>query len=123
MSRDPRYQKLLNSPQWARVKAYVDLRAGHLCERCKREGFITPGKDHHHIRPVEAAINVEGPDGMRERCYDVNNVELLCVNCHIKTHQEMRSHTKESVAESKARRRRRFMEANDPNFNPDAPPE
>ena len=45
-----------------------------------------------------------------------NNLEALCIPCHIKTHQEMRSHTKEKVAENKARARLRFMEANDPNY-------
>ena len=47
---------------------------------------------------------------------DGNNLEALCIPCHIKTHQEMRSHTKEKVKENKARARRRFMEANDPNY-------
>lgn len=129
MSRDPRYQKLLNSPKWARVKRIVWQRAEGLCERCKREGqaegrrigdtdlardgYVTPGVDCHHIRPVEGAKTEEG---MRRRCYNVNNIELLCVPCHIKTHQEMRSHTKEKVKENKERARRRFMEANDPNY-------
>ena len=120
MSRDPRYQKLLNSKRWAEVKDYVDLRAGYLCERCKREGFITIGKDHHHIIPVESA-NPDDPEAMKRLAYDVNNIELLCVPCHTKTHEEMYSHTKEKVAENKARARRRFLERNDPNFTSDDP--
>ena len=124
MSRDKRYQKLLNSPRWAAVKNVVWLRAGGLCERCRREGieagilpdgYITPGVDCHHKVPVESAKTEEE---MRRLAYDVHNIELLCVPCHIKTHQEMRSHTKEKVAENKQRARRRFMEANDPNFRP-----
>lgn len=102
-------------------------RANGLCERCIEEGkaagvsegWLTPGVDCHHIRPVEGAKTLEGPDGMIARCYDPNNIRLLCVACHIKTHQEMRSHTKEKVKENKARARRRFMEANDPNWKPD----
>jgi 5-methylcytosine-specific restriction endonuclease McrA len=122
MSRDKKYQKLLNSPRWAAVKNVVWLRAGGLCERCRREGieagilpdgYITPGVDCHHKVPVESA-NTE--EEMRRLAYDVNNIELLCVPCHIKTHQEMRSHTKEKVAENKARARARFLEANDPNY-------
>ena len=124
MSRDKRYQMLLNSPRWAEVKRIVFERTKGLCARCLREGkaagvpegWLTPGVDCHHIKPVEGAKSVYGPDGMIERCYNPDNVELLCVPCHIKTHQEMRSHTKEKVAENKARARRRFMEANDPNF-------
>ena len=116
MSRDPRYQRLLNSPRWAEVKRIVWRRAGGLCERCRREGFITAGVDCHHIKPVESAKTEEE---MKRLAYNVSNIELLCVPCHIKTHQEMRSHTKEQVAENKARARRRFMEANDPNYKED----
>ena len=122
MSRDKRYQKLLNSPRWAEVKRLVWQRAGGLCERCRREGiaagvlpdgYITPGVDCHHKVPVESAKTEEH---MRQLAYDVSNIELLCVTCHIKVHQEMHSHKKEQVAENKARARRRFLEANDPNY-------
>ena len=100
------------------MKRIVWRRTGGLCERCKREGFITAGVDCHHIKPVEGAHTVEGPDGMKARAYNPENIELLCVACHIKTHQEMYSHTKEKVAENKARARSRFLEANDPNYQP-----
>ena len=122
MSRSKRYQRLLNSPRWAEVKRIVWQRAGGLCERCRREGlevgvwpdgYITPGVDCHHKIPVESA---KTEAEMARLAYDVNNIELLCVPCHIKTHQEMRSHTKEKVAENKARARARFLEANDPNY-------
>ena len=128
MSRDKRYQKLLNSPRWAEVKRIVWQRAQGLCERCREEGiaagvlpngYIRAGKDCHHIKPVEGAKTLYGPDGMIARCYDPKNIRLLCIPCHIKTHQEMLSHTKEKVKENKARARRRFMEANDPNWRPD----
>ena len=89
MSRDPRYQHLLNSKRWAEVKRQVWVRAGGQCERCKREGYVTAGVDCHHIKPVESAKTEED---MRQLAYDANNIELLCVACHIKTHQEMRSH-------------------------------
>ena len=122
MSRSKAYQRLLNSKRWAEVKRKVWQRAGGLCERCKRDGiaergvpYITPGVDCHHIVPVESA-NPDDPQAMERLAYDVSNIELLCIPCHIKTHQEMRSHTKEKVAENKARARRRFMEANDPNY-------
>ena len=121
MSRDKHYQKLLNSPEWARVKRQVWQRAGGLCERCKREGFIRAGVDCHHIVPVESA-NPDDPQAMRRLAYDVGNIELLCIPCHIKTHQEMHSHRKDKVAENKARARRRFLEANDPNFEANAMP-
>ena len=118
MSRSKTYQRLLNSRDWMEVKRIVWKRAEGLCERCKREGYITPGVDCHHIVPVESA-NPDDPQAMERLAYDVSNIELLCIPCHIKTHQEMRSHTKEKVAENKARTRRRFMEANDPNYEAD----
>ena len=122
MSRDQRYQKLLNSKRWQVVKAIVWKRANGCCEMCMKEGIITGSMtkqlDCHHIRPVEGAHTVEGPDGMKARCYDPNNIMLVCQDCHIKIHTEAKSHTKENVAENKARARRRFMEANDPNWQP-----
>ena len=124
MSRDKRYQKLLNSKRWHEVKRFVWQRAGGLCERCKRDGiaergvpYITPGVDCHHILPVESA-NPDDPKAMERLAYDVNNIELLCVPCHIKTHQELRSHYAETVKERKELKRRRFLEENDPNYKP-----
>lgn len=113
MSRDPRYQRLLNDKQWKLLRAEVFRRAGGLCELCKAEGFITPGVDVHHIRPVETGRTIQE---MEQLCYDVGNCQLLCIECHIKVHQEMRTHTKEKVRENKARARQRFLEMNDPNF-------
>ena len=118
MSRDPRYQKLLNSKRWKELRAEVFRRANGLCEMCKAEGFITPGVDVHHIKPVEQAKTVQE---MEQLAYNPNNCQLLCVACHIKVHQDMRTHCKEKVKENKARARQRFMEANDPNFVPDEP--
>lgn len=117
MSRDPRYQKLLNSARWQTVKRIVWQRANGLCERCLEEG-ITTGReqgqlDCHHIIPVESG-RTEAE--MEKLCYDPNNIRLLCVACHIKTHAEERSHSKEKVRENKARARERFRELNDPNW-------
>ena len=119
MSRDPRYQKLLNSKQWQEVKAIVWKRANGLCEMCMKEGIVTGSLtkqlDCHHIVPVESGRTVQE---MERLCYDVNNIMLVCQDCHIKIHTEAKSHTREKVAENKARARRRFMEANDPNWRP-----
>jgi 5-methylcytosine-specific restriction endonuclease McrA len=115
MSRSKEYQRLLNDKRWKLLRAEVFRRSGGLCELCKAEGFITPGVDVHHIHPVEQAKSVQE---MERLAYNPNNCQLLCVACHIKVHQEQKSHTKEKVAENKARARRRFMEANDPNWKP-----
>ena len=116
MSRDPRYQRLLNSPRWTEVKRIVWRRAGGLCERCRREGYVTAGVDCHHKVPVESAKTEED---MKRLAYDwQNNIELLCIPCHIKTHQEMRSHYAETVKERKELKRQGFLQRNDPNYKP-----
>ena len=113
MSRDKQYQKLLNAKEWWEVKRVVWTRAEGLCERCRREGFITTGVDCHHKKPVESARD---PEEMRRLAYDVNNIELLCVACHIKTHKEMRSHAKDKVIENKTRGAERRASWLDPNY-------
>ena len=121
MSRDPRYQRLLNDKRWIEVKRLVWQRAGVLCERCKRDGiaergvpYITPGVDCHHKIPVESAKTEQE---MERLAYDWrNNIELLCVACHIKAHQEMRSHTKEQVQANKKRGAERRASWLDPNY-------
>ena len=119
MSRDRRYQRLLNDKRWKMLRAEVFRRAGGLCEMCKAEGFITPGVDVHHIKPVETGRTVQE---MERLAYNPANCQQLCVPCHIKVHQDMRTHTKEKVAENKQRARQRFMEANDPNYQPPEQP-
>ena len=113
MSRDKRYQRLLNDKRWKTLRAEVFKRTNGLCELCKAEGIITPGVDVHHIKPVEQAKTVQE---MEKLAYDPVNCQLLCVACHIKVHQNMRTHTKEKVAENKVRARQRFLEMNDPNY-------
>ena len=101
MSRSKDYQRLLNSPRWAEVKRIVDQRANGKCERCiemgkaagVKRGWLTPGVDHHHIKPVESGRTLEE---MERLCYDPDNVRLLCVPCHIAVHTEQRSHSKEA---------------------------
>ena len=118
MSRDKRYQKLLNDRRWwgeGGVKVQVWRRANGLCELCAKEGRITPGVDVHHIVPVETGRTVQE---MERLAYNVSNCQLLCIDHHIKVHQSMRTHTKEKVKENKERARQRFLEMNDPNYEP-----
>lgn len=104
MSRDKRYQKLMNARRWWEVKAIVKQRAGGDCEQCKQEGRVVPGVDCHHIRPVEAARTYDGPDGMVARCYDPENVRLLCVACHKEAHRQLRSQSKQAHLDAEANR-------------------
>ena len=125
MSRDPRYQKLLNSKRWKMIRADY-LRQHPLCERCRREGiaagvlpdgYVTSAVDVHHKTPVERGRT---PQEMEWLAYNLggNNLEALCIPCHIKTHQEMHSFDKENVQANKQRKRDMFMQRNDPNYHP-----
>ena len=115
MSRDPRYQRLLNSRRWAEVKRLVWQRAGGLCEQCREEGlaagvpggYVRPGVDCHHVRPIEGTMT----DREMERlCYDPGNVRLLCIPCHVRVHKELRSHCAETVAARRAQGVERWRE-------------
>ena len=124
MSRDPQYQHLLNRKRWSEVKAFVKEREHGLCQRCRDEGiaagvlpygYLRPGVDCHHIIPVESGRTLAE---MEQLCYDPNNIQLLCVDCHVKTHIELRSHYKENVEANKQRKRDMFRQRNDPNYQP-----
>ena len=103
MSRDPRYQKLLNSKQWRELRRWY-MQQHPLCERCIEEGeaagikggYIRSAVDCHHVVPVESSKTVQE---MEELCFNPNNLRALCVQCHVKTHKEMGKNTKENVME------------------------
>lgn len=120
--RRPEHQALYNSKEWQAIKRYTFERTGGLCERCREEGiaagvlpdgYITPGVDCHHIIPWEKGRTMEE---VKQLFFDRNNIRLLCIPCHIKTHQELKSHTKEKVKENKQRARQRFLDMNDPHY-------
>ena len=108
--------RMLNDRRWLETKRIVWARAGGLCEWCKRDGYITAGRDCHHIVPFESA---KTQAEMERLCYDADhNVVLLCVPCHIKAHKEMRSKKKEAV---KTRRNERFERWKDKIQSPGKP--
>lgn len=114
MSRSKDYQRLLNSKRWKRLRAEY-LRLHPLCERCIEEGkaagiqygYITPAVDIHHITPVESA---NSPQEMEHLAFDPHNLRALCVACHIKTHQEQRTHTREGHRQTAASDLQRWVE-------------
>ena len=105
MSRDPRYQRLLNSKQWKELRRWY-MQQHPLCERCIEEGeaagipggYITSSVDCHHIIPEESARTEQE---MERLAYDPNNLKALCIPCHVKTHKEMGKNTKKQVMERK----------------------
>ena len=113
MSRDPKYQKLLNSKRWKQLRmAY--LQEHPLCERCYREGIEQRGKlykrsaiDLHHKVPVESAHTLAE---MEQLAFDWHNLQALCIPCHAKTHKEMGKNKKENVKERKDIRLQRWID-------------
>ena len=95
----PEHMRMLNDRRWPETKKVVWQRAEGLCEWCKRDGYIVPGVDCHHIIPFESA---KTQAEMERLCYDPNNCVLLCIPCHQRVHQELMSKTKEKVKERRA---------------------
>ena len=96
----PEHMRMLNDKRWIETKRVVWQRAEGLCEWCKRDGYIVPGVDCHHIIPFESA---KTQAEMERLCYDADhNVVLLCVACHQRAHKELMSKTKAKVKERRA---------------------
>ena len=89
MSRNPQYQKLLNSKRWKQLRISY-LREHPLCEVCLSQNKISSAIDVHHRVPVESAKTLED---MERLAYDRNNLQALCIPCHTEIHRQMRSHT------------------------------
>ena len=112
---------MFNDKRWPGIKAYVWQRDGGLCRVCKREGieagvdggYIKSGFACHHVIPFESA---KSQAEMERLFLDVNNIILVCKDCHANIHRELKSHTKEKVAENKARGAERRASWLDPNF-------
>ena len=118
MSRDPRYQKLLNSKRWKKLRAWKLAQTQGYCEICYAEGWRgvdALAVDIHHKIPVESVID-QGEAAMARVCYDPNNLMALCIRHHPEIHQSMGKDTKENIQERKAKKRIAFLRRNDPNF-------
>jgi len=107
MSRDARYQKLLNSKRWKELRVQC-LQAKPLCERCAADGYVRAAVDCHHIVPVETGRTLQE---MERLAYDPDNIQCLCVPCHIAAHKEMHKGTKGNQQERTTQRLARFMDS------------
>jgi len=92
MSRDKNYQHLLNSKRWKQLRKWK-LEQNPLCELCEREGKVVSAIDVHHITPVESGRTVEE---MEQLCFNANNLQALCISCHVKVHREARANKRRS---------------------------
>ena len=106
---------MLNDRRWRETKAIVWARAQGLCEWCIRdgkaagvtEGWITPGKDCHHLVPFESAKTKAEAERL---CYNPENVVLLCVDHHRAEHNQKGYHRKENVKARDKQRTERWMD-------------
>lgn len=105
MSRDKNYQKLLNSKRWKQLRMWK-LAQNPLCEMCEAEGKVVAAIDVHHRDPVEEC---KSQAEMEARCFNPNNLVSLCIPCHIKVHQEARSHTMSSHQQRERERLERWI--------------
>ena len=62
---------------WRRIRANY-VKSHPLCERCLKEGMITPVEEVHHIIPLSRG-------GTNQFC----NLMPLCQSCHTKIHYEL----------------------------------
>lgn len=85
MAKDKEYQKLIHTTRWLKLRRDV-LTLHPVCQRCEKEGRLTPATEVHHIRPVEEAFSHREREA---RMYDAHNCQALCHDCHVKTHTEM----------------------------------
>lgn len=67
--RDPATRKRYGGV-WRKVRAAY-LAVHPLCERCERQGKITPSEEVHHIKPL--------PEGGTN---EFSNLMALCTSCH-----------------------------------------
>lgn len=73
-----------NSKAWKDTRRNYRQSVGNLCERCLKNGFITPANVVHHKQPLnENNIN----DLSISLGWD--NLQALCTNCHAQVHEEM----------------------------------
>ena len=93
MSRDPRYTRLIVSKRWRELRRWKLTRTP-LCERCEKAGRVTAAAEVHHVTPVETAPDLAG---MERLMFDPANLASLCHKCHVETHRELKSHSRDTV--------------------------
>ena len=71
------------SKEWIRCKEAYLKSVGRLCERCLKEGYITPADVVHH------KIHIT-PENINDPSITVNsnNLMALCMDCHAAVHKK-----------------------------------
>jgi 5-methylcytosine-specific restriction endonuclease McrA len=77
-TRDKKYTRFYNSPDWRTLSARYQQDKGYRCEVC---GVIA--NEVHHVKPIQT------PEGW-ERRLDYSNLKLLCTRCHNDAHERFK---------------------------------
>lgn len=85
------YYTLIQSKEWQRLRKRKWTAEEGLCERCRKNGIITPAVAVHHIRPVLLDRNHVN---MQQRCFDYSNLMCVCQACHEAMHAELKSQSR-----------------------------
>lgn len=76
------YRQLITSARWNKLRKYK-LIQNPICERCHEK----LASEVHHIEPLNKFR--DDPKLMEIKCFDIDNLQALCKDCHIQTHIEL----------------------------------
>ena len=68
-------RKFYNSAAWKRFRLSILKRDYHLCQRCLKDGHVTPATIVHHIIEIREDF---------DKRLDKDNCESVCRDCHSK---------------------------------------
>lgn len=80
---NPKIQAIYWGAKWKRVRKLKKLKENGLCERCKKRGIYKEGSIVHHKIYITDK-NYTNPNIV----YNLDNLELLCIDCHSKEHRD-----------------------------------
>lgn len=100
------YKKLIQSQKWVKLRA-KKVSENPLCEVCLLSDITTPTQEVHHIKPIETAPDKKT---MELLCFDYNNLQSLCRNCHKTIHIELKSYTKEETQKRNKEKTNSFID-------------
>ena len=109
MTRNKDYQRLLNDKRWKKLRAAY-LQAHPLCEMCQSVGsvgHVSAAVDVHHKVPVETAQTI---NEMEKLAYNWDNLQALCIPCHVQVHKEIGKSTRENHIKREQDRLSRWIE-------------
>lgn len=106
MSRNPIYIRLINSKEWKQLRL-KKLMNDPVCEECEKSHRSTLAIVVHHMVPVES---VPTETRMKVLMFSYDNLMSVCPDCHAAIHQQMFSHTKESVKANNKRKIESFID-------------